>query len=151
MQCLAKNIFSSNFSYRKITSITQKGQPDKGPSIKDIGNLKWEWRSQFFFKNLQCIGLKNCKHGGWGCQSMKKIVNIFFGRSLRIYYSQGMCLHGSSGCTNPKIFGTSPFAPADIEAHSSLLQNRLRPQIQIPNACPESPPPPSLPPGSCMN
>ena len=66
MQCLAKNIFSSNFSYRKITSITHKGQPDKGPSIKDIGNLKWEWRSQFFKKNLQRIGLKNYKHGGWG-------------------------------------------------------------------------------------
>ena len=44
--------------------------------------------------------------------------------------------HGSSGCTNPQIFGTSPFAPADFEAQSSRLQNRLHPQIQIPNACP---------------
>ena len=29
-------------------------------------------------------------------------------------------------------------APADFESQSSLLQNRLHPQIQIPNACPGS-------------
>ena len=28
-------------------------------------------------------------------------------------------------------------AAADFEAHSSLLQNRLHPQILIPNACPD--------------
>merc|ERR1712051_1083421 len=28
--------------------------------------------------------------------------------------------HGCSGCTNPQIFGISPFAPADFEASSTM-------------------------------
>ena len=55
--------------------------------------------------------------------------------------------HGCSGCTNPQIFGNHLLhplilrlsvlcAPADFEAQSSLLQNRLFPQIQIHNAYP---------------
>ena len=28
--------------------------------------------------------------------------------------------HGCSGCTNPQIFGTSPFAPNDFEASSTM-------------------------------
>ena len=50
---------------------------------------------------------------------------------------------GCSRCTNPQLFGISPFAPADFqvfsrvfEAQSFILQNRLHPQIQISNACP---------------
>ena len=33
---------------------------------------------------------------------------------------QGMRQSGCSGCTNPQIFGTSPFAPADFEASSTM-------------------------------
>ena len=33
---------------------------------------------------------------------------------------QGMRWHGCSGCTNLQIFGTSPFAPADFEAFSTM-------------------------------
>ena len=32
--------------------------------------------------------------------------------------TQGM--HGCSGCTNPQIFGTSPFAPANFEDFSIM-------------------------------
>ena len=56
----------------------------------------------------------------------KKIKIAGFNPSI-----QGMHFHGCSGCTNPQIFGTSPFAPDDFEAQSSVLK-----QIQIPNACP---------------
>ena len=39
--------------------------------------------------------------------------------------------------TNPQIFGTSPFAPADFEAWDpELSRMHLHPQIQIPNAFP---------------
>ena len=31
--------------------------------------------------------------------------------------------HGCSGCMNPQIFGTSPFAPADFEAFSTHHSN----------------------------
>ena len=63
---------------------------------------------------------------------------------------QEMRQNGCSGCTNPQIFGTLPFAHADFEAfstkcnradfeaQSSLLQNRLHLQIRIPNACPDN-------------
>ena len=34
--------------------------------------------------------------------------------------SQEMPQWGCSGCTNPQIFGTSPFAPADFEASSTM-------------------------------
>ena len=33
---------------------------------------------------------------------------------------QAMHQHGCSGCTNPQIFGISPFAPADFEASSTM-------------------------------
>ena len=33
---------------------------------------------------------------------------------------QGMRQHGCSGGTHPEIFGTSPFAPADFEAFSTI-------------------------------
>ena len=58
-----------------------------------------------------------------------------------------MCQHGCSGCTNPQIFGTSPFAPADFEdsstmctrcfdTQSSLVEVHKYPQIQNPTAFP---------------
>ena len=34
--------------------------------------------------------------------------------------TQGMRYHECSGCTNPQIFGTSPFAPANFEASSTM-------------------------------
>ena len=36
------------------------------------------------------------------------------------YTTQGMRQHGCSGCTNPQIFGISPYAPADFEASSAM-------------------------------
>ena len=36
--------------------------------------------------------------------------------------------HGCSGCTNPQIFGTSPFAPADFEASKLCAPAVLRPR-----------------------
>ena len=33
---------------------------------------------------------------------------------------KGMRQHGCSGCTNPQIFGTSPFAATDFEASSTM-------------------------------
>ena len=42
--------------------------------------------------------------------------------------------HGCSGCTNPQIFGTSPFAPAYFEAFKAeLLQLKLTPIICLVN------------------
>ena len=38
---------------------------------------------------------------------------------------QAMHQHGCSGCTNPQIFGISPFAPADFEAFSTPNVNPL--------------------------
>ena len=37
-----------------------------------------------------------------------------------IDFKQGMRQHGCSGCMNPQIFETSPFAPADFEASSTV-------------------------------
>ena len=47
-------------------------------------------------------------------------VYVFFYFEVAPTFKQGMRWHGCSGCTNPQIFGTSPFAPADFEASSTM-------------------------------
>ena len=46
---------------------------------------------------------------------MKKIVIYNLGNALSLQYS-----HGCNECRHPQIFGTSPFAPADFEAFSTM-------------------------------
>ena len=55
-------------------------------------------------------------------EHISKITNEKKDKALLLasYYKQGMCKHGCSGCMNPQIFGTSPFAPADFEASSTM-------------------------------
>ena len=49
---------------------------------------------------------------------------------LSLFCSQGMHQHGCSGCTNPQIFGTSPFALADFEAFSTRYVPRALSSIE---------------------
>ena len=78
-------------------------------------------------------------------------LNTFSPKSLKLlnfcYILQGMRCTGSAGAQTHRSLGhhlLHPLIlrlfvlclPADFEAQSYLLQNRLHPQIQIPNACP---------------
>ena len=60
-----------------------------------------------------------------------------------VIYCRECVSAGSAGCTNPQIFGTSPFAAADFEASCTMCSRcfetqsspgcTLHPHIQIPN------------------
>ena len=67
-------------------------------------------------------------------KSFQSHIGCTMNDKAKRFIIQGMRQHRCSECTNPQIYGTSPFAPSDFEAQSSLLQDRLHPHIQIPNA-----------------
>ena len=77
------------------------------------------------------------------CQHSTYIKLSIMTVSSQCLLLQGMRQSGCSGCTSPQIFGTSPFAPADFEASSTMCTRcfetrmHLHPQVQIPNAFPE--------------
>jgi hypothetical protein len=59
------------------------------------------------------IGLTDLPNIGWGGSCPP-------GPPVPAALLQGMRLHGCSGCKNSQIFGSSPFAPADFEASSTM-------------------------------
>ena len=54
---------------------------DKGPSINDVGN--WEGEGSKIGQNCRRIVLKNCRHGGGGCQKSGKMADVVYGWPLR--------------------------------------------------------------------
>ena len=80
----------------------------------DINCYLLPCRISLYESNL-ARGITVCRYGFY--------ADIYRGNKMQLQ-KQGMRQHGCSGCMNPQIFGTSPFAPADFEAQSSLLQNK---------------------------
>ena len=132
--------------------------PEATSSLKKIIHLP----NYILLKSISiielCCRLDNaktytCFKATLGQYHINTVDHKFENINQRVYFEtlnhlhQEMHQHGCSGCTTLQNFGTSPFAPAEFEvfstietcrfeAQSSLLYNRLHPQIQIPNACP---------------
>ena len=67
-----------------------------------------------FLCRSSIVNRPHCKHiPSITLEFIEQITFCFLSR-------QGMRQSGCSGFTNPQIFGTSPFAPADFEASSTM-------------------------------